>query len=97
MKLLISLFIAFNIAYAVSVELQFLNPYQKYALKIQSHLTNKYNIPKSLVRIKSVKSCQNKSERNVVIFCFENKKGPVLITDPKNINSLLVFGEFNDY
>lgn len=84
-------------AYAVSIELQFKRPYQIYALGIQTHLTIKYNIPKSLVRIKSVNTCQNNSERNVVIFCFENKKGPVLITDPKNINSLLVFGEFNDY
>lgn len=97
MKLLISFLLTLNLGFAVSVELHFKGRYFKYANQIKDHITQKHNIPKSLIRIKRVHRCLNNDVNNVVIFCFENKKGPVLITDPKNINSLLVFGEFNDY
>jgi hypothetical protein len=96
MKLIISFLLYSIYASAVGVELQFTNEYINFSTPIKSHISKHYNIPKSLIKTKTVSHCKEKLDSNKTIFCFENKKGPELLSDPKNINSLLVFGEFND-
>jgi len=94
MKLIISLIVFHSMnSFAGYIQLEFTKLNLKYQAQIKEHLMENYNIPKSLIKTKVVKSCINKNVKNMVQMCFENKKGPQFYSDPNIIKSLLVFGE----
>lgn len=96
MKLIISLLILAKLALGAKVEIQATHAFFEHARSIKDNLVQRYLIPKSLIELQLIRTCELKEKSNTLIICLQNEKGPEIKSDPYIINALLSFGDLND-